>query len=284
MGNLFCSICPENQDNSKSSISNLNDFKPKQSDTKSLSHYDNGNLNKSQQNLKPNIKPIDIKNSEQQLDDKHYLVLIGPSGAGKEKLIKQMNLKKIQYYNSRYSLQDQKNLANCQQQNFQEEILDEYVIVATPSFQLDDDINIREIIIKEFQEYFDNRKYISSFGIVVNFERTDLMKKKVLQVLKYLRKFKDIISIIVVDMELSDNVDEDKEHLRNSFKHMGCHRILFISKEMKQKQILEQIQEIQFIKTHIDLTDTIFQSIDIIDEHRIQSEFISQIIQCQIRS
>ena len=40
-------------------------------------------------------------------------------------------------------------------------------------------------------------------------------------------------------MELSDNVDEDKKHLRDSFKHMGCHRILFISKEMKQKQILE---------------------------------------------
>ncbi|CAD8198580.1 unnamed protein product [Paramecium pentaurelia] len=203
------------------------------------------------------IQPIIQKDTNQTLPiQEKYLMLLGTAGVGKSTLFQQLELS------------DVPNETTSTISNYHEGKLNEYFFIDTPSFQLDDEIETREIFIKEFQEYFDNRKYISSFGIVVNFERTDLMKKKVLQVLKYLRKFKDIISIIVVNMELSDNVDEDKKHLRDSFKHMGCHRILFISKEMKQKQILEQIQEIQFIKTHIDLTDTIFEKITQSQEKR----------------
>jgi hypothetical protein len=48
---------------------------------------------------------------------------------------------------------------------------------------------------------------------VVNFERTDLMKKKISDVYKYLHKFKEMIAIIIVDWQLSDDQDRDKEHL-----------------------------------------------------------------------
>ena len=38
---------------------------------------------------------------------------------------------------------------------------------------------------------------IQHFFLVVNFERTDLMKKKILEVLKYFKKFKDNITVVV---------------------------------------------------------------------------------------
>lgn len=41
--------------------------------------------------------------------------------------------------------------------------------------------------------------HVIYFFLLVNFERTDLMKKKILGVLKYFKKFKEKITIIVTD-------------------------------------------------------------------------------------
>ncbi|CAK61397.1 unnamed protein product (macronuclear) [Paramecium tetraurelia] len=194
-------------------------------------------------------EPIRQKDSKQQIDP-IYVILLGTAGVGKSSFFRQMELSNIS------------NETATSISNYHVGSLDkQYYFVDTPSFQLDDDIDQREAFIKEFQNYFDNRKDISSFGIIVNFERTDLMKKKVLSVLKYLRKFKNIISIIVVNMELSENEEGDKSHLRNSFKYMDCNQIIFINKNMKQEDILKEIKQINFIQTQIDFTDTIFEKI-----------------------
>ncbi|CAD8208108.1 unnamed protein product [Paramecium octaurelia] len=195
---------------------------------------------------------------QKQNEDKFYIVLVGQSGVGKEALIDLMRLKEIQTKNSKDSQDIEPKM--------KEGILgEEYVVVDTPSFQLDDEIDKRENVIKEFQNYFDNRKDISSFWIIVNFERTDLMKKKVLSVLKYLRKFKNIISIVVVNMELSENEEQDKNHLRESFKYMECNQIIFINKNMKQEDIIKEIKQRE--STQIDFTDTIFEKISHSEEN-----------------
>ncbi|CAD8116508.1 unnamed protein product [Paramecium sonneborni] len=211
--------------------------------------------------LSQNIYKLDL---EQQINDKDYLLLIGPTGVGKSKLFNQMKLEQInsQFRNRSKSLDDIKNSdINNETKIFKEGILDnQYIIVDTPSLQLQDDIDTRELIIKHFQDYISSRKYISSLAIVLNFERTDLMKSKALQVVKYLRKFIKIISIIIVNMELSENEEEDQQHLINSFKFIQYNQIIFIKKQMNQQQILEQIKKIKFIKTKIDFEDTVFKN------------------------
>ncbi|CAK61398.1 unnamed protein product (macronuclear) [Paramecium tetraurelia] len=261
--------------------SSLNDQRtkqPKNTLNQSENHYYNSSLNnKKQEDIKSDgIKEAEIKskgnqksssyndsNNNQfamQLEDKSYIVLVGQSGVGKDALIELMTLKGLEINISRNSKDNEPKI--------KEGILgEEYVIVDTPSFQLDDEIDKREAVIKEFQEYFEVPKQISSIGVVVNFERTDIMKKKVTSVLKYLRKFKNIISIIVVNMELSENEEEDKNHLRNSFKHMECNKIIFINKYMNQEEILEQFMQITpKEKTKIDFTDTIFEKPNITEE------------------
>ncbi|CAD8116509.1 unnamed protein product [Paramecium sonneborni] len=218
-----------------------------------------------------------INELEQQINDKDYLLLIGPTGVGKSKLFNQMKLEQInsQFRNRSKSLDDIKNSdINNETKIFKEGILgNQYIIVDTPSLQLQDDIDTRELIIKHFQDYISSRKYISSLAIVLNFERTDLMKNKALQVVKYLRKFIKIISIIIVNMELSENEEEDQQHLINSFKFIQYNQIIFIKKQMNQQQILEQIKKINFIKTKIDFEDTLFEMIKIQDEVRFLELF-----------
>lgn len=43
------------------------------------------------------------------------------------------------------------------------------------------------------------KNHIIHFFLLVNFERTDLMKKKILNVLKYFKKFKEKFTVIVTD-------------------------------------------------------------------------------------
>lgn len=54
--------------------------------------------------------------------------------------------------------------------------------------------------------------------MVVNFERTDIMKSNCLKVYKFFRKFSDIIDIIITNFELSENEIQDKENLIQAFK------------------------------------------------------------------
>ncbi|CAD8116511.1 unnamed protein product [Paramecium sonneborni] len=293
MGNLLCqSLCPEQVDGKKLASLQTIDQTNKTSENiyssrNNNSHYTKGRkdqvleqpvqiLTKTKRDKKSYedqaSQTICIKNInelEQQINDKDYLLLIGPTGVGKSKLFNQMKLEQInsQFRNRSKSLDDIKNSdINNETKIFKEGILgNQYIIVDTPSLQLQDDIDTRELIIKHFQDYISSRKYISSFAIVLNFEQTYLMKAKALQVVKYFRKFIKIISIIIVNMELSENEEEDQQHLINSFKFLQYNQIIFIKKQMNQQQILEQIKKINFIKTKIDFEDTIFEMIKIQD-------------------
>lgn len=46
--------------------------------------------------------------------------------------------------------------------------------------------------------------------ILVNFERTDLMKRKVMSIFKFINKFKEIITIVVTDFQLSESKANDE--------------------------------------------------------------------------
>ncbi|CAD8109391.1 unnamed protein product [Paramecium sonneborni] len=208
--------------------------------------------NKRTNNQNGEIKQIQNREIQQIQLNKKYLMLLGTAGVGKSRLFKQLGFSDVSNETTNFLVGNQK----------------EYYFIDTPSFQLEDDIDTREKIIKQFQDYFDKQKQISSFCIVVNFERTDLMKKKVLSVLKYMRKFINIISIIIVNMELSQNQKQDEKHLEDSFKFMNYNKILFIQKDMNSEEIIKQIKDIKFQETQIDLTDTIFEKLTQSEENR----------------
>lgn len=48
---------------------------------------------------------------------------------------------------------------------------------------------------------------MANIFIVVNFERTDMMKNKLTEVNMYFKKFKDKISLIITNFDLSEDID-----------------------------------------------------------------------------
>ena len=83
-------------------------------------------------------------------------------------------------------------------------------IADTLSFDLNGLIEIREKTIENFLKYFYLcLKRVCALAIVVNFERTDLMKKKIGEVYSYISKFNCDIIIIVTDWQLSENAVQD---------------------------------------------------------------------------
>ncbi|CAK59324.1 unnamed protein product (macronuclear) [Paramecium tetraurelia] len=138
-------------------------------------------------------------------------------------------------------------------------------LVDTPTMDLDCGIDEREDAISQFQQFFVNFKTsISAIMIVVNFERTDLMKQKLIRTLKYLKKFQDMIYILITDFHLSENHDGDKSQLEQSLKFLNLKGIIFLNKEENEKWMIEELNAIEQKSSHqvFDINDTIFAIID----------------------
>lgn len=82
-----------------------------------------------------------------------------------------------------------------------------YYFVDTSSFDFDSDYDSREEQIENYKNLF--REYpnrVRSILIVVNFERTDLMKKKVININKYFSKFKNLFTLVITKFNLSEDI------------------------------------------------------------------------------
>ncbi|CAD8145669.1 unnamed protein product [Paramecium pentaurelia] len=175
-------------------------------------------------------------------------IFLGTPGVGKTFLMQKLFQTKIIEF-QQYELKIDDNLS--------------YNFVDTKGFDFENDYDEREIQIKHYQDLF--YKYpqkIATLFIVVNFERTDLMKKKLQSIYKYFKKFQSQISIIVTDMHLSDNEYNSQIDLQNNFKVFNPYTILFVRKNIQKEELIEKLQKalIQVNFNHFfDLTDTIFE-------------------------
>ena len=74
---------------------------------------------------------------------------------------------------------------------------------------LEESIEKREMFIHDFQKTYEkkikNNSSIISLIVSVKFERTDIMKRSLLSVIKYFNRFLDLIIIVVTHFDLSDN-------------------------------------------------------------------------------
>ncbi|CAD8098085.1 unnamed protein product [Paramecium primaurelia] len=196
-----------------------------------------------------------MPNKSQKFQTLKYL-LVGPPGVGKTKLFKRI---------SNFFKQKQVN------QGFEEcQIRHDIDLVSTPSFEFEN-INEREIIIKQFSQYM-MKNHIIHFFLLVNFERTDLMKKKILNVLKYFKKFKEKFTVIVTDFQLSDNQEEDKKNLKQAL-HVYLNQnqsIMFVENDFNVEQFRDQLLvEAQALN----LTDTIFEPINENEQQLLLQQF-----------
>lgn len=86
-----------------------------------------------------------------------------------------------------------------------------YYFVDTSSFDFDSDYNSREEQIANYKNLF--KEYpnrVRSILIVINFERTDLMKKKVSDITKVFGKFSKLYTLVITKFHLSENIERDK--------------------------------------------------------------------------
>ncbi|CAD8127692.1 unnamed protein product [Paramecium sonneborni] len=127
---------------------------------------------------------LPINHQELQKNQQKYPIalFLGSAGVGKTSIIKTIfsgyiiNLKEFQLYPARID----------------DSLI--YNFVDTKAFDFESNIDEREQQIKLYQSIF--YKYpnkVGSLFVVVNFERTDLMKKKLLSIYKFFRKFSSII-------------------------------------------------------------------------------------------
>ncbi|CAD8176284.1 unnamed protein product [Paramecium pentaurelia] len=177
------------------------------------------------------------------------LILIGPSGVGKTKLFNIATDKKV--YRKQIN----------QDQFYEFPIGNNLDLVDTPSIEFDDSITKREAIIKQFNSYFKLNFYqIEKFYLIVNFERTDIMKQNCLKVYKYFKKFSSIIDIVITNFQLSEDEIEDKENLVKAFR-------MFINDQKKVHFVRDDIQSEE-------LKQLFIQSANLIDLQDINFEMI----------
>ncbi|CAK81351.1 unnamed protein product (macronuclear) [Paramecium tetraurelia] len=144
---------------------------------------------------------------------------------------------------------------------------------AVPEMDLDREIEIREQSIEDFQKTYNEKhkrnNQIISLIVSVKFERTDIMKRNLLSVIKYFRRFIDLIIIVVTYFDQSENLDEDKENLKKSLKFLvkNDEERIFFSQNQNQideiRKLLSVIEKIDQNKQQpFSLKDTIFEEID----------------------
>ncbi|CAD8127678.1 unnamed protein product [Paramecium sonneborni] len=210
-----------------------------------------------------------IQNQYEQIKKEDQIaVLLGTSGVGKTFLMQKLFQDEIIEFKS-YKLEIDSNLS--------------YNFVDTTGFDFETDYEKREIQIKQFQELFLNYpKQISSLLIVVNFERTDLMKKKLLSIYKYFRKFQSLISIIVSDINYSEDEEKSKIDLIDNFKIFNPHALIFFRRDIQKNELIERLKValIQVNPNHyFDLAETIFQKEDDTQIQEIQVQLMKRFIQ-----
>ncbi|CAK64619.1 unnamed protein product (macronuclear) [Paramecium tetraurelia] len=152
-----------------------------------------------------------------------------------------------------------------------------YYFVDTSSFDIDSDYDSREEQINNYKELFN--KYpnrVRSILIAVNFERTDLMKKKVQNINKLFQKFKNLYTIIVTKFHFSENVERDKEQLKRSFQYLNAQDIIFVGNDTKKEQLLRDLKQnsLQALEDgyEFNLADTFLQEEDENEQNQILND------------
>ncbi|CAD8130981.1 unnamed protein product [Paramecium sonneborni] len=238
----------------------------KNKEEKSYQHSINKSSQKQQQN---------IQNHDQQLQQssKEYPIalFLGNSGVGKTSLIKIIfkdsisNLKEFQLYPAK---------------------IDDFLIynfVDTKGFDFESNINEREEQIKLYQSiFYEYPNKVGALFVVVNFERTDLMKKKLLSIYKFFRKFSSIISIIVTEMQLSDNQNKSEAELKKNFAYFKPQNIIFVRRDTRRDELIQKLNEKSLNKIQanyeFNVTDTIFEKEDEQEMKKIQNQLMSRFI------
>ncbi|CAD8105980.1 unnamed protein product [Paramecium primaurelia] len=223
-----------------------------------------------QQQQKSQQQPIlgQIKQKAQYDQQNNYpiAVLLGTPGVGKTQIMHKLfpNEKQLKEF-TLYKLEDLK-----------------YNFVDTTGFDFEGEIDWREVQIKNYQNLFLKfSNQISSLFVVVNFERTDLMKKKLLSVYKYFRKFKNLMSIVVTDFHLSES-NRDKEHLKKNFQIFQPNDILFVRGDVKSEELKESLKKSKMLNKLIEsnqfnLKDTIFELQDMEEYNNIRKDLLKMI-------
>ncbi|CAD8099032.1 unnamed protein product [Paramecium primaurelia] len=197
-----------------------------------------------------------------QHDSIKKLVLIGFSGVGKT---------------STYNYLQCKNVSS--QQGFTIGTSGELGIVDTPDFDLETDFDIREIRIKQFQQFFIKyQNSIRTLLLVVNFERTDLMKQKINKTLKFLIKFNCKFSLLITNFELSENQFEDETNLKQAFNFYHFQKILFVDKNKNNSELKQELIQIlqDTPQQQLNLQDTIFEIIQKKEQQKIMEQIFHQ--------
>ncbi|CAK57018.1 unnamed protein product (macronuclear) [Paramecium tetraurelia] len=201
------------------------------------------------------------------IDSIQKLVLIGPSGVGKTLTYNYLQCTNISSY-----------------QGFTIGTSEELCVVDTPDFDLESTIEIREKRITQFQEFFiKNQNSIRAFLVVVNFERTDLMKAKILKTIKYLNKLNSNLFLLVTNFELSENQIEDEESLKKAFGFFHFEKILFHDKEINNTGLKQKLLQIMNTtpQKEINLKDTIFEKYGDTQDQQILQQITNQVNQKQ---
>ncbi|CAD8211823.1 unnamed protein product [Paramecium octaurelia] len=158
-----------------------------------------------------------------------------------------------------------------------------YYFVDTQSFDFDSDYDLRDEQINNYKILFNtfpNR--VRSILIVVNFERTDLMKKKVLNINKEFQRFKNLYTIIITKFHLSENVEKDKEQLKKSFQFLNPQDIIFVGNDTRKEQLLRDLKQKSLPPLEdgyeFNLVDTLFQEDDEDEQNYILNELQNRFI------
>ncbi|CAD8204707.1 unnamed protein product [Paramecium octaurelia] len=201
------------------------------------------------------------------IDSIKKLVLIGQAGVGKTQTYNYLQCKNVSSY-----------------EGFTIGTSEELCLVDTPDFDLESDIETREKRIKQFQEFFTkNQNSISAFLILVNFERTDLMKQKILKTIKYLKKLNSTLFLLVTNFELSENQTEDEESLKKAFSFFHFETILFVDKERNNSVLKQKL--VQIVNTapqkELNLNETMFEKYGKKQQQLIVQQITNQMNQQQ---
>ncbi|CAD8123003.1 unnamed protein product [Paramecium sonneborni] len=171
------------------------------------------------------------------------IFIIGPPGSGKSKLTEKLSNNK------------------------------KYEFIDIPELDMESSIKSREKSIENFQKQYkkseNDNKQIIGLILCVKFERTDLMKRNLLSVIKFFRQFKNLMILVVTHFDLSENQNQDKRDLKKSLNYLldkDEERVMFSNNfEQDGQEVIDQaIQKIIEKKNELQFTlkNTIFEEFD----------------------
>ncbi|CAD8098996.1 unnamed protein product [Paramecium primaurelia] len=178
-----------------------------------------------------NKNKIDQSIQSDQISLKHKkFILFGLPGAGKTWIFN-----KLQGSNQKYQ--------NKSTIDFLEQFINDHniTIVDSPVFLDQQSYDEREVTYNTYNSYF-LKNQIDDIVLIVQYQRTDLMKSQIKHCLKY---FKNITAVIVTKFIDSEIITQNqKEQLRNQFQF--CHSIIyFTNKDSSQTELLDIFYQIR---------------------------------------